>query len=128
MDYYTGEHKTSISETLRSHLDRDMKLQDWSSLIPPMHQPIFPQLNASAFPPTFFIHGSQDTAVPVEDSRNLHRQLQLNGVVTELKVCPGMEHSFDYQPDAEQQWNIIFEEAFDFLKNQLQASEGIFTR
>jgi acetyl esterase/lipase len=123
LDYYTGEYQRSISESLRAHLDKDMNLQTWSSLIPSIHQPIFPQLNIPAFPPTFFIHGSQDTAVPVADSYNLHQQLQSNGIFTTLKVCAGMEHSFDYQPDAEQRWSTIFDEAFGFLKDQLHLSE-----
>ncbi|KAF8532102.1 alpha/beta-hydrolase [Gautieria morchelliformis] len=124
IDYYTGEHQGSISETLRDHLsaDKDMALSDWSSLIPPAHQPLFPQLNVSAFPPTFFIHGSHDTAVPVEESQSLHRQLQASGIASILKVCTGMEHSFDYQPDAGLLWTSVFDEAFDFIKDQLHSN------
>ena len=130
IDYYTGEHQDSLSETLRRHLnpEKDIPLSDWSSLIPLVHQPIFPQLNISAFPPTFFIHGSEDTAVPAEDSRSLHRQLQSSGKFTTLKVCAGMEHSFDYQSDAEQQWTAVFDEAFSFLKDQLHSGVDIIAR
>lgn len=130
LDYYTDEHQGSLSEILRDHLnaEKDMTFLGWSSLIPLIHHPLFPQLNISSFPPTFFIHGSQDTAVPVEDSCSLHTQLQSNGIVTTLKVCAGMEHSFDYESDAEQRWAIVFDEAFAFLKDQLHPDVNIFAR
>ncbi|KAF8586306.1 alpha/beta-hydrolase [Ramaria rubella] len=121
IDYYTGELQPSISDSLKDHLtsNTDGSLTDWPSLIPSHHQPLFPQLNVSSLPPTFFIHGSQDTAVPLHESCSLHRQLQSEGIVTVLKICDGMEHSFDYEPDAEQRWSVLFDEAFDFLKDRL---------
>lgn len=134
IDYYTGEHlESSISRVLRDRLDAAGEEEEedmveppdgWTRLIPPIHRPLFPQLNISAFPPTFFIHGSQDTAVPIQDSYHLHKQLQSNGIESVMKVCPGMEHTFDYEPDAEQMWSDVFNEAFSFLEGRLSSSSG----
>jgi len=37
-----------------------------------------------------------------------------------LKICEGMEHSFDYNEDAEQRWSAVFDESFKFLDNILK--------
>jgi acetyl esterase/lipase len=126
VDYYTGEHEPSISERLRACLgaNDDTSPRSWLSIIPPIHKSLFPQFNLSAFPPTFLIHGSKDTAVPVEESYNLHEELQSRGIATVLRVCDGMEHSFDYQADAEQRWSTVFDEAFQFLKVHLSPAEA----
>ena len=124
IDYYTGEHKPSISEKLRTCLrdDEHSNITTWRSLVPPRHQPLFPQFHLSAFPPTFLVHGSNDTAVPCQESCDLHTALRSEGIATVLRVCDGMEHSFDYEEDAAARWDAVFDEAFCFLERRLSAA------
>jgi len=119
LDYYTGIHNPSISNQLRLYIsNRQQSLQPLP--IPEDHHQLFPQFNISSLPPIFFIHGSDDTAVPAKESQSLRDQLQVFGTSTVLKICVGMEHSFDYQQDAEKLWGDIFDEAFTFLGDHLR--------
>ena len=44
-------------------------------------------------PPIMQVHGDKDVIVPVEHARNLHKQLGKIGVISELVVIPGGNHS-----------------------------------
>ena len=44
-------------------------------------------------PPIMQVHGDKDVIVPVEHARNLHKQLEKIGVISELVVIPGGNHS-----------------------------------
>jgi dipeptidyl aminopeptidase/acylaminoacyl peptidase len=45
-------------------------------------------------PPVLLIHGERDATVPVEQSRRFHAALQTQGVPSQLKLIPGVDHSF----------------------------------
>lgn len=47
------------------------------------------------YPPTFFLHGTGDTAVPVEQSYRLEEVLNGLGVPTGSAYCEGGEHCFE---------------------------------
>ncbi|KAI8971171.1 alpha/beta-hydrolase [Trametes punicea] len=142
LDYYTGCHNPSLSASLRAHLkgrgneDGDDKalpvqLSDPQAVlseqlrqcIPTAHRHLFPQcMVTSDFPPTLLIHGSADTAVLVEESRNLELLLRSVGVPVELMVIEGKEHAFDYEPNAEEEFGQpggLFDHAVGFLKEHV---------
>ena len=47
------------------------------------------------YPPTFFLHGTKDTAVPVTQSYRMAEKLKGMGVPTGEAYCEGGEHSFE---------------------------------
>ncbi|RPD62312.1 alpha/beta-hydrolase [Lentinus tigrinus ALCF2SS1-7] len=131
LDYFTGSHQPSLSVTLRDLLSQDGLLSEdpnysdtgaekYRSSIPTEHLPLFPQFaDVSSFPPTLLLHGSVDSAVWVRESKNMHRLLENAGIHAELKIVEGKEHSFDYEPDAEQEFGGaggLFDQALEFLK------------
>ncbi|KAJ7022743.1 alpha/beta-hydrolase [Mycena alexandri] len=128
IDYFTGQHEPSLSAKLRPLLETDaardpFALQDaMKALIPPEHRVLFPQFHiTSQFPPTFLCHGSEDTAVHVEESQHLHAQLQRAGVPVKLLVIDGASHSLDYVPNAEELYASHFDEMAEFLGKLLKA-------
>ncbi|KAL0574945.1 hypothetical protein V5O48_007019 [Marasmius crinis-equi] len=116
LDYYTGEYEPSLSDALKG-ASKD-RLQD---AIPQRHHALFPQLNVdSSWPPTYLLHGEEDTAVSVDESKNIHRLLKEAGVSTTLKLVPGQDHFFDIMtPNAEELYGQIFDEVLVFLKSHL---------
>jgi acetyl esterase/lipase len=122
LDHWTGLHEPSISGTLRSILPEegeDIATTDarLSATLPPSERALFPQLLVtSEWPRVMLIHGSKDTAVPVESSRALHTRLQDAKVETTLRIVPDMEHVFDLKPSAEQAFSKLFDEAAEFLR------------
>lgn len=86
------------------------------ALIKPNHTRLFPQfLIDSSFPPTFILHGELDSAVRVQESENLVRLLNENGIKNTLRVVPGEEHSFDYARGAYEKHSEHFDEVFEFV-------------
>jgi len=124
LDYYTGKHDPSVSKPLQDTLGKDhsTKVALAKARLSPKEQSLFPQLYASEFPPSFFIHGSEDTAVPVTESHYISNVIQVCGVQAVLKVCEGMEHSFDYEADADKKWSDTFDNAFEFLDRYLRSA------
>jgi len=49
-------------------------------------------------PPILIVHGTGDTTIPVEVSRDLYRQAREKGVICEYIEIPDAPHSFDFQP------------------------------
>lgn len=135
LDYYTGAHQPSLSNTLRNALsERGLQMtQDPHSsdgleselrhLIPKEHLPLFPQFaDLSTFPPTLLVHGALDSAVWIRESRNMHTLLRHAGVHVEIVVVEGKEHSFDYDPAAEGEFGGpggLYDEAMRFLGEHL---------
>jgi len=65
--------------------------------IPEDAKVLFPQLNlAASFPPTFMTHGTNDTAVLVDESRYFSKQLTELGVENILVEVQGGDHGFDF--------------------------------
>ncbi|OLN96736.1 hypothetical protein CCHL11_02408 [Colletotrichum chlorophyti] len=80
-----------------------------------------PARNISAsFPPTFIVHGQEDTQVPLELSRRLCEVLKKKGVKSGLREIPGEEHTFAGKMKVgSQTWNLQ-REGFDFLESLIQ--------
>ncbi|KAG7088138.1 hypothetical protein E1B28_012160 [Marasmius oreades] len=121
LDYYTGQYEPSISASLRSLVgDSKQRLID---TIPEHHRALFPQLNVtSSWPPTYLLHGEEDTAVLVHESQNIHQLLKDAEVESTLKLVPGQDHYFDVMtPNAEDLWGNVFDDVLVFLKKQLSS-------
>ncbi|KAJ4482366.1 Alpha/Beta hydrolase protein [Lentinula aciculospora] len=124
LDYYTGEYEPSLSAALRSKAE-DLQLASSSAannledrlakMIPEKHRSLFPSLGPphtyASWPPVYFFHGSSDSAVHVRESQHLHNLLTEAGVQSILNVADGMEHSFDYHPNAD----VIHGQQFDII-------------
>ncbi|KAI0299639.1 alpha/beta-hydrolase [Multifurca ochricompacta] len=112
LDYWTGLHEPSISETLRELLptkdedeDTEISTKDarFFNALPVSERAIFPQLWVTPeWPPVFLIHGSEDTAVLTDSSRVIHSRLLDAGVKSTLHILDGFDHSFDLKRSAEE--------------------------
>lgn len=125
LDYYMGEHDPSLSSVLRNaHFQSEKDGLNLENLIPLKHRALFPQFAIdTSWPPTFLAHGSNDSAVLVGESVNMHRLLQECEVESVLRVVEGAEHSLDYVGDAEEIYGAhggLFDEIRDFLVRCLQ--------
>ena len=121
LDYYTGEHEPSLSAAMRD--SPDTSKESLRDLIPQRHRNLFPQYNVnSSWPPTYLLHGEDDTAVLVDESKNMHQLLKEAGVDTTLKHIPGQDHYFDIMtPNAEDLYGKVFDEVLGFLKSHLDS-------
>lgn len=136
IDYYTGAHEDGgISRTLRdaSILNSQSRSQDddalWlervRALVPQRHQRLFPQLGVSAqWPPTMLVHGTEDSAVPVSESRSLGQRLQTAGVEVKILEVKGKEHSFDYELGAEELFTDVFDAVSVFLARHIGGAQS----
>ncbi|KAF6831650.1 hypothetical protein CMUS01_07267, partial [Colletotrichum musicola] len=71
----------------------------------------------ASFPPTFIVHGQEDTMVSIDLSRALFRELQEKGVRSAMREIPGEEHTFAAKMKVgSQTWNLQ-KEGFDFLES-----------
>lgn len=77
----------------------------WASIVsgygdaelPAALKPLCPIQNIAAnYPPTFLLHGSDDTDVPCEQSLDMHAALVDAGVDARLCVLPGAGHGFEW--------------------------------
>jgi acetyl esterase/lipase len=127
LDYYTGCHSPSLSETLRRVLATDSarcprvgnayggdgeerNTRTFADAIPEPHRDLFPQLRISShWPPTVLCHGTADTAVPLEESRMLGRSLVNAGIPVKIFEFDGEEHSFDLDANAEDKHGKTFD-------------------
>ncbi|EXA29863.1 hypothetical protein FOVG_18697 [Fusarium oxysporum f. sp. pisi HDV247] len=68
------------------------------------------------FPPTFFIHGTEDRLVLAKLSQLAHDELKSHGVETELVLVDGGQHGFDdsLQP-GDSEFGLL-EKGFNFLR------------
>jgi acetyl esterase/lipase len=120
LDYYTGEHDPSLSLTLRNAATQGSSSEHLARRVPQTALPLFPHFNVSpSWPPTFLVHGSADTAVPVQESQTMAGLLREVGVDVELRVLHGLEHAFD-AASAEECFGQLFDDAGDFLVNNLK--------
>lgn len=117
LDYITGQHEPSLSVALRKAIHTEDLFDE--ALISD-HKIIFPQFNVTSdWPATYLIHGTSDTAVLPQESRNLHSLLSKAGVEVVLEELPGREHSFDYQPGAELENEGSFDNIVQFFYRHL---------
>ncbi|KAJ2936462.1 hypothetical protein H1R20_g640, partial [Candolleomyces eurysporus] len=147
LDYYTGQHEPSLSGKLRESLvsfEQDTGSLEAATMmldsIPRRHLALFPQsiipqkVRSGEWPVAVFLHGTDDTAVPVHESRNLHKLIlassspptftegapeeditQHASKGSKLIEVPGAEHSFDLVPDAEEKYGKVFDEIVEYL-------------
>ena len=80
-----------------------------------------PLLNIhSGFPPTYIVHGTADTKVPIKLSQKLYQKLQELGVICGMSDAPGEEHTFAAKMEIGlPTWNIQ-RRGFDFLQGLSQ--------
>ncbi|KAF8073983.1 Alpha/Beta hydrolase protein, partial [Lyophyllum atratum] len=126
LDYYTGAHEDGgITVVLREALElksasQEEFLNGVRALVPPQHHGLFPQFGVtSEWPPTIMLHGTADSAVPIWESRSLGRQLRACGVPVEIYEAEGAEHSFDYEPGAEEKFGDAFDAVGQFLERYI---------
>ncbi|QRV76081.1 alpha/beta hydrolase family protein [Ceratobasidium sp. AG-Ba] len=102
LDYLTGEHGLS---------GRLVGLETPSMFnVPEQHHLLFPEACvSSSFPPTCLVHGTEDSAVLIGESRAMRDRLQAVGVHCELFEVVGAEHSFDYAPGHEEVLDKVFQ-------------------
>ncbi|KEP54250.1 alpha/beta-hydrolase [Rhizoctonia solani 123E] len=109
LDYLTGDH--GLSEGLRA-LD-----QPTINDVPQEHRSLFPEAGlSSGFPPTCLVHGTEDTAVLIGESKALSDRLRNPNVPCQLFEVEGAEHSFDYQDGHE----AVLEQVFQVLQGWLK--------
>ncbi|EEU38492.1 uncharacterized protein NECHADRAFT_55379 [Fusarium vanettenii 77-13-4] len=68
------------------------------------------------FPPTYFIHGTQDRLVPARLSQRAHDELKSRGVETELALVDGGQHGFDESAQPGDGVFGLLTKGFEFLK------------
>ncbi|KAE9404896.1 alpha/beta-hydrolase [Gymnopus androsaceus JB14] len=132
LDYYTGEH--GLSEALRATKEGSDSTNPLRSLIPAKHLPLFPQFNVDAsWPPVLLIHGSEDTAVPVSESKRMYELLQEAGVLSRLTIVEGEDHFFDQAvvnpseedyKERERKFGKVFDDAAGFLNRRIDAARS----
>jgi len=128
LDYYTGDH--TLSMRLRQLRSPPIS----GTEPPPALDPIkarevigekdtglFPQFGVEeSWPSTLIVHGSEDSQVPLFESKHLTERLKAVGVESELIVVEGQGHSFDYASNAESVFGGLFDQAAAFLVRNLR--------
>lgn len=80
-----------------------------------------PLLNISpSFPPTFIVHGTEDTMVPISLSKALFSALQSEGVKSEMREVPGEEHTFAAKMAVGSRTWELQRQGFDFLESLIR--------
>ena len=129
LDYYTGDHTLSARlRSLRSSASLSgtaqpsaLDLARAREVVGEKNVGLFPQFGVTEnWPPTFIVHGSEDSQVPLAESKHLMERLKAVGVESELKVVEGQGHSFDYASDAERGFGGLFDRAAAFLVGNLR--------
>lgn len=83
---------------------------DWAGVDPVLN------IN-STFPPTFIVHGMEDSKVPIALSRHLFAVLKRNNIVCDMVEVPGEEHTFAANMKVgSETWNLQ-RRGFEFLSN-----------
>lgn len=117
LDYYTGEH--GISETIRKNPSQGLELLRETAL--------FPQFGVTSnWPPSLLVHGTDDTAVPIHDSQHMMKLIESVGTDVKLVPVEGKEHSFDYEPMAEElhgKEHGLFDSIVEFLVVRLKRND-----
>jgi acetyl esterase/lipase len=115
LDYITGER--GLSELLRTIPSREARIQKLDE----RHHILLPLFRVKDFPPTVFIHGDEDSEVPLDDSRITAGLLQEASIMNKLLVVVGAEHglvSKENRKEAEGS-RAAYDEAMRFLDNLL---------
>ncbi|KAJ7776530.1 Alpha/Beta hydrolase protein [Mycena maculata] len=71
-------------------------LEERAVLIPKDALPLFPHLAAkNSMPPAFFVHGTADSIVSIDETRTMHQLLVRDNIDTVFLELDGKEHAFD---------------------------------
>lgn len=85
------------------------------------YEKVDPILNISAsFPPTFIVHGAEDTMLPIDLSRKLLAVLEGAGVRSGMVEVPGAEHTFAAEMEVGSQTWELQKQGFDFLQSLIK--------
>lgn len=77
-----------------------------------------PVLNISSnFPPTFIVHGVEDSKVPIALSQQLFAALKRNNVVCDMVEVPGEDHTFAANMKVGSETWKLQRRGFDFLSD-----------
>ncbi|KAI8658054.1 hypothetical protein NCS57_01186000 [Fusarium keratoplasticum] len=77
-----------------------------------------PALNIGpSFPPTFIVHGMEDTKVPIHLSRKLFKDLKEQNIKCEMVEAPGEEHTFAAKMEVGSVTWQLQQQGFDFLES-----------
>ncbi|KAF4458229.1 polyketide synthase [Fusarium albosuccineum] len=68
------------------------------------------------FPPTYFIHGTEDRLVPARLSQRAHDELKSHGVETELALVEGGQHGLDEKAQPGDGVFDVLTKGFEFLR------------
>ncbi|KAF9646664.1 alpha/beta-hydrolase, partial [Thelephora ganbajun] len=132
LDYYTGDHtlSTRLCHLRSSRSSVSPGTQGPSPTLDPIKARevigeknigLFPQFGvAENWPPTLIVHGSEDSEVPLLESKHLAERLKAVGVESELIVVESQEHLFYCIPNAEKEFERFFDRATAFLAGKLQ--------
>ncbi|KAF9559715.1 alpha/beta-hydrolase [Agrocybe pediades] len=126
LDYYTGLHKPSLTDTLREVLEKkgEITVQDAKAIIPEEIHSWFPQLSIdSKWPPTIMIHGTVDDTVPIEESHHFFKLIKekSKSPVKFIEVKGEFAvHGWDCFPASETQTKVEFDSIKDFIKEHLE--------
>lgn len=82
---------------------------EWDKVDPLVHV-------SPAFPPTFIVHGAEDTMVPIALSKKLLSALQSHSVRCGMAEVPGEEHTFAAKMKVGTQTWELQRQGFDFLE------------
>jgi acetyl esterase/lipase len=132
LDYLTGQHNPNLSAILRDAcqlgepvstsytalVEAAKELQEAAKdKIDEKHKcNLFAQFNVSSdWPSAVFVHGVQDSGLPIIDSDHMYGLLKDAGVPTEIYRMEGEEHAFDYSEGAEEKWGREFDQAIAFV-------------
>lgn len=100
---------------------RGMSKEERKEHIPDKAKRFFPQLQTDKMPPTVFVHGDEDTAVLIEESKYHHGLLNKHGIETKLVVVSAGEHLFldpaTGAPVAEA--DVACREGFEFVSDHM---------
>ncbi|KAL8290577.1 hypothetical protein RQP46_002835 [Phenoliferia psychrophenolica] len=108
LDYYTWLLQKGLfidvltdQPGLTAHL-RGLPESARAAAIPAHARPMFPHINVkSNFPPTFFLHGTDDEAVPIDESRVMLKACEDAGVKScRMLEIEGGNHDFDYEKES----------------------------
>lgn len=92
---YIGHHKLMVTLPLRltpemTTTERDSTMRKYSA----RHLVADGDLGGP-YPPTVFLHGTADRAVPIDESKDMAAELRRQGIEVEELYCEGVDHGWD---------------------------------
>ncbi|RSH92520.1 hypothetical protein EHS25_008936 [Saitozyma podzolica] len=121
---YIGHHKLMVTLPLRlttemTTAERDSIMRKHSA----RHLVAKSDLGES-YPPTVFLHGTADRAVPIDESKDMAAELRKQGVDVEELYCEGVDHGWDnmYSSPKDEGWSQFIAPIGRFVERHLCAT------